>query len=354
MATAVNMEARNSISVLEQRTILKVFFLEGNSGAEAHRRLVRIMGTNALSNSAVKFWFARFAEGNWDTTETRGRDHRPSDFTEERIEAVENALDESRAWSLRSLSAKLDIPRSTLHGIIKEKLKFRKVNAKWVPYELSPAQMETRVAYCTLNLKNYRQQTTRLTHTISIDETWISFYRPPEKDQTKEWRRPGEKKTNVALPNTLGPKRMLVLAMDYDGICYYEILEEKEKMDQHRYLQFLKNLMAARRDNRKHQVWLLDDNARPHRTTIINDWIRSQNIQRWLQPAYSPDLSPCDYGCCHALKRAIGGVHYATVAEIRRALDNEITEGNGNGKYQAVRKLPERWGECIALEGGYL
>ena len=54
--------------------------------------------------------------------------------------------------------------------------------------------METRVAYCTLNLKDYRQQTTRLTHTVSIDETWVSFYRPLEKDQTKEWRKPGEKK----------------------------------------------------------------------------------------------------------------------------------------------------------------
>ena len=194
MATAVNMEARNSISVLEQCTIIKVFFLEGNSAAEAHRRLVRIMGRNALSSATVRVWFARFAQGNWDTKETRGGDQRSSDITQERIEAIENAFDESRAWSLRSLSAKLDIPLSTLHGIITEKLKFRKVNAKWVPYELSPAQMETPVAYCTLNLKDYRQQTTRLTHTVSIDETWVSFYRPLEKDQTKEWRKPGEKK----------------------------------------------------------------------------------------------------------------------------------------------------------------
>ena len=41
------------------------------------------------------------------------------------------------------------------------------------------------------NLKDHNQQKNRLEHTITINETCISLYRPPEKDQTKEFRMKG-------------------------------------------------------------------------------------------------------------------------------------------------------------------
>ena len=111
MATAVNLEARNSISVLEQGVFLKFCFLENLTAAETHRRLQHVMGTNALSDSQVRLWFSRFREGNWTTQETRGRPCSSEAATQERIEEIREAFDESRAWSLRALSEKLHVPR---------------------------------------------------------------------------------------------------------------------------------------------------------------------------------------------------------------------------------------------------
>ena len=41
-----------------------------------------------------------------------------------------------------------------------------------------------------------------------------------------------------------------------------------------------------------------------------------------------PDLSPCDYGCFHQLKNAIGGVAYPDKKSLEVDLDKEIEDGN--------------------------
>ncbi|MBJ5570619.1 hypothetical protein JGG62_24785, partial [Salmonella enterica subsp. enterica serovar Typhimurium] len=55
---------------------------------------------------------------------------------------------------------------------------------------------------------------------MTIDETWLSLHQPPEKDQAKQWLGTNKQRPTVARPNTPGPKLMLKLAMDYDGIGY--------------------------------------------------------------------------------------------------------------------------------------
>ena len=315
---------------------------------------MKIVGTNALCDSTVYRWYGLFDKSKYDTQEHRGGDHVSNYETEERTQVIQAALDEQRTWSTRALSAQTGIPKSTVQRILKEKLKMKKINAKWVPHELSPGQMETRVVYCKSNLKEYNQQTSRLTHTITIDETWVSLYRPPEKDQAKQWLKKGERSTQVARPDRYGPKVMMILAMDIKGIFYYELLHEKETVNATKYLDFLKKVMEKFKRGRKHTVWLLDDNARPHRSPIINQFLEEKNIQRWLQPPYSPDISPCDYGCFHPLKREIGGKAYADVNSLKAAIDNEVKEGNKGSKYKAVEKLPERWKKCIDVKGEYI
>ena len=107
------------------------------------------------------------------------------------------------------------------------------------------------------------------------------------------------------------------------------------------------------RRNRQHSVWLLDDNAKLHRHAAICQWIEDNQIERWHHPPYSPDLSPCDFGCFHVLKRAIGGTHYPNIESLQIDIDNEIRYGNPNGVYVAVQKFPERWLRCVNNKGRY-
>ncbi|CAH2087381.1 unnamed protein product [Euphydryas editha] len=103
-----------------------------------------------------------------------------------------------------------------------------KINAKWVPRKLTNDQKNVRVDYARVNFRAYKQQPSRLEHTVAIDETWVNLYCPPKKDQTKVWLATGEKRPSVVLKSRFGAKLILILAMDFNGICYYESLGQHE------------------------------------------------------------------------------------------------------------------------------
>ena len=254
MASSSKEEIKNSFDDFQQRSILKFLFVQGNSAASAHREIGETLQVAAYSKRAVEFWFKRFNEGNYDIKEHRGGDHVSDPEKNQRVALIEQALTESRCWSLVSLSAHTGIPKSTVHRIMTEALHMKKVNAKWVPHELTPALMEQRVLYSEANMKTYNQQKSRLQHTVTIDDTWISLLKPLEKDQAKQWKRSDEKLKQVAVADRHGKKYMMILALDINGICYYEILDQIETVNSQRYLTFLENLMDNWHGSKKHTV----------------------------------------------------------------------------------------------------
>ena len=57
----------------------------------------------------------------------------------------------------------------------------------------------------------------------------------------------------------------------------------------------------------KSLLFLLHDNAQPHKTKKVNDFLMKKQICVIDHPLYPPDLSPCDYFLFPKLKTAIKG-----------------------------------------------
>ncbi|UYV69217.1 K02A2.6-like, partial [Cordylochernes scorpioides] len=73
-----------------------------------------------------------------------------------------------------------------------------------------------------------------------------------------------------------------------------------------------------------HKFIFMDDNARPHRARLVNEYLQSENIRRMDWPARSPDLNPIEH-VWDALGRRIGARHPSprTLVELRTALLEE-------------------------------
>ncbi|GFY25128.1 transposable element Tcb2 transposase [Trichonephila clavipes] len=68
----------------------------------------------------------------------------------------------------------------------------------------------------------------------------------------------------------------------------------------------------------------MDDNARPHRINIVDEYLQYEDITRMDWPAYSPDLNPIEY-VWDMLGRRIAARHSppTCLPELRRAFLDE-------------------------------
>ncbi|UYV84124.1 K02A2.6-like [Cordylochernes scorpioides] len=88
--------------------------------------------------------------------------------------------------------------------------------------------------------------------------------------------------------------------------------------------EILEPYLRPYRDQIGHNLVFMDDNARPHRARLVNEYLQSENIRRMDWPARYPDLNPIEH-VWDALGRRIGARHPSprTLVELRTALLEE-------------------------------
>ena len=66
------------------------------------------------------------------------------------------------------------------------------------------------------------------------------------------------------------------------------------------------------------------DNANPHRTWIINEFLLENHVEQYQNSAYSPDLSPCDFFLFPKLRIQFRGIRFNASNEMLTALEQAI------------------------------
>jgi len=100
------------------------------------------------SYSTVQEWAKQFRVGR-ESVEDEPLECRPVEVvTEENIRRIEEKLLSGRRLTLKKISVRLEIPKTTVIRIIHEHLHMKKVIAIWVPRLLSSIQKEHRLTCC--------------------------------------------------------------------------------------------------------------------------------------------------------------------------------------------------------------
>ena len=130
------------------------------------------------SYAQVKFWVGEFKRGR-TFLEDEARYGRPLDATDEEIC---KKLVYSGGGSTTGIRHFTWYVSTILH----DRLGMYKLTTRWVPKSQSNEQMATRASVCSALLKSFRPKDDFHLRLMTIDETWVHYYEPENKAQSRQ------------------------------------------------------------------------------------------------------------------------------------------------------------------------
>ena len=118
---------------LEERYAIKLCFKLGKNATETYGMLQTAFGASCMNRASVFEWHNRFKEGRESVKEDERSGRSKEVRTPGLIGQIKNFMDKNRRVSIETISAQFDVSVGTVHKIIREELKMRKICAKFVP-----------------------------------------------------------------------------------------------------------------------------------------------------------------------------------------------------------------------------
>ena len=100
-------------------------------------------------------------------------------------------------------------------------------------------------------------------------------------------------------------------------------------------------------------VLLHHDNASPHKTKIVKDYLEKQGLQVLPHPPYSPDLAPCDFWLFPTLKERLAARKFYRMQDLPNAVFSELRNIPKEDYAVAIDKWIAQLRTCIKRRGEY-
>ena len=104
------------------------------------KMLQTAFGPSCMNRPSVFEWHKRFKEGRESVRDDERCGRSKEVRTPELISRIKNFMDKDRHVSIETISAQFDVSVGTVHTIIREELKMRKICTKFVPRVLREDQ----------------------------------------------------------------------------------------------------------------------------------------------------------------------------------------------------------------------
>ena len=251
--------------------------------------------------------------------------------------------------SIETISAQFDVSVGTVHTIIREELKMRKICAKFVLRVLREDQKEIRCHDSREMVELINSESTVLDTLVTCDESWINCYDPETKRQRKHTGSPRPKKARQSKSTH---KLLMVPFFDSTGMVYMHWVPTEQTINKEYDVlrEFRKRFRRKRAALFKLGQWHFhQDNGSVHNSILVTDYLTKMGIKTVPYPLYSPDLAPCDF----CLFPKLRGCHFETIEEMNEAATKVIDTLIQEDFHGALQKLLDRYSKCIAVGGDY-
>ena len=133
-------------------------------------------------------------------------------------------MDKDRRASIETISTQFDISVGTVHTIIREELKMRKICVKFVPRVLREDQKERRCHDSREMVELINSNPAVLDALVTCDESWIYCYDPETKRQSSQWKHAGSPRSEKARQSKSTHELLMIPFFDSTGMMYMTLL----------------------------------------------------------------------------------------------------------------------------------
>ena len=234
--------------------------------------------------------------------------------------------------SCRKLSIIHEVSHQMIFKILTEDLLLKSVSDRFVPHTLSQENKDQRV-HCArefIRASRTRNIKQRMVHT---DEKWF-YSRPIGCPSTRtSWVTPGGDVPTTARRKFMEKKFMVMVALNFDGLSFFKILENGETVDSAKYTSFLDEafntfstyeLRQAQKAIFFENCVLQHDNARPHVSHTTQTHLAAKNCSLLPQAPYSPDTNLLDRFLFPKLEMERCELQFENREDLRNFLTNAI------------------------------
>ena len=166
------------------------------------------------------------------------------------------------------------------------------------------------------------------------------------------WKSPSPTPKKATVVSSAG--KVMVISFFYiDGMAYQHVVPAHTTVTGLYYRDVLKVLQGHIR--RKSPRWsatsriLHHDNAKPHVTNVVAEYLAQINVKCVPHPPSSPDLDPCEFFLFPNLKKHFRGRRFQSSEGCVGGFEGPVK----NGFQHVFADQQKRWDKCIASNGDY-
>ena len=215
-------------SKVEYRAVIRYLYLKGKTCQEIHCELTNFYRSSAPSYAQDKIWVGEFKR-SITSLEDKTMSGRPSDTTDEEMcNKVRDLVYSDRRIKVEEIANALHISHGSVSTTLHDRLGMHKVTACWVPKSLSGEQMATRASVYGALLKRFSyKEDDFLSRLMTVDETWVHYYEPENKAQSRQSVGPGSPRPKKFKTQSSAGKVMAAVFWDAQGVIMLDFLAKK-------------------------------------------------------------------------------------------------------------------------------
>ena len=160
--------------------------------------------------------------------------------TPELIGQIKNIMDKDRRASIETISVQFNVSGGTVHTIIREELKMRKIWKKFVSRVFREDQKERRCYDSREMVELINRDPTVLDAQVTCDESWIYCYEPETKRQSFQWKHAVSPRPKKATQSKSTHKLLMIPFFDSTGMIYLQWLPTGQTVTKEYYVEVLR------------------------------------------------------------------------------------------------------------------